>query len=414
MHRVAITGIGALTPIGNDAQSFWQALCTGISGAAPITHFDPDRFQTRFACELKGYDPLRYVKQNELRRLDPYTQYAIAAADEAIKDAGANLMPADADRASIVWATASGGVSTLEQQVSEFALSDGTPRFNPFFIPRFMVNIAAGVLAMRYGFEGLNHTVVAACASSNVAMAEAANLIRYGQADVVLTGGSEATIVKNSIAGFNALRALSTRNDDPQTACRPWDPTRDGFVMGEGAGALILEPLERALARGAHIYAEVVGAGNTCDAYHITHAHPEGKGAIRAMEQALKSAGIKPEDVQYINAHATSTPTGDLSELYAIAKVFGKRPNLAINATKSMTGHLIGAAAVIEAIACIMSLQEQRIHPTINTQTIEAQYKDHFNFVLHKAQDMPLTYAMNNSFGFGGHTTSTIYKRYIP
>ncbi|MGJ1198599.1 beta-ketoacyl-ACP synthase II [Sphingobacterium spiritivorum] len=412
MRRVVITGLGALTPIGNNVKKFWHSLIHGVSGAAPITKFDSSKFKTKFACELKDFDPLDYMDKAEIRKYDPFTQYALIAAEEAIKDANINFEELNRNRIGVIWGSGNGGIQTFQQQVSEFALGDGTPRFNPYFIPKMIVDIAAGMISIKYGLRGINFSTVSACATSNTAIIDAFNYIRWNKADMIITGGSEAPITESSIGGFNSAKALSTRNDDPQHASRPFDVNRDGFVMGEGAGALILEDLESAKKRGATIIAEIVGGGMAADAYHMTGTHPEGEGAYLGMLAALEDANLQPQDIGYLNTHATSTAQGDLSELRAALRVFGAESNVHISATKSMTGHLLGAAGAIEAIASIKAVQENIIPPTINSVEIEPEFKDVFDFTLAKAQEKELHYAMNNTFGFGGHIATSIFKKY--
>lgn len=412
MKRVVITGLGAITPIGNNLQEFWQSLISGVSGAKLITKFDTTHFKTQFACEVLHFDPLQSMEKSEIRKYDLFTQYAVAAAQEAIQHAAINFEQLNRDRIGVIWASGDGGVSTFEEQVGEFKTGNGIPRFNPFFIPKRIINIASGVISIKHGLRGVNYTTASACSASNTAIIDAFNYIRWGKADMIITGGSEASISESSIGGFNASKAMSTRNEDYPTASRPFDIDRDGFVLGEGAGAIILESLDHALERGAPIIAEVVGGALAADAYHLTGTHPEGAGAVLGMNLALEDAGIKAEQIDYINAHATSTPTGDLSELKAIQTVFGNHPNANISATKSMTGHLLGAAGAIEAIACIKAIQEDIVPPTINSQNIEPEFADQFNFTLHKAERRTVNYALSNTFGFGGHIASSVYKKY--
>lgn len=411
MKRVVITGMGALTPIGNNVPQLWQSLTEGRSGAATITHFDASAFKTQFACELKNFDITQHLEKNELRRYDPFTQYALVAVEEARQMAGIDFSQLNRNRIGVIWGSGNGGIQTFQDQVMEYAAGNGTPRFNPFFIPRMIVDIAAGVISIRYGLRGPNFATVSACATSNTAIIEAFNYIRWGKADVMVTGGSEAPINQSSVGGFNAARALSTRNDDPATASRPFDPTRDGFVMGEGAGALILESLEHAQQRGATILAEVLGGGMAADAYHLTGTHPEGEGAWLGMQAALEEAGLQPQQIDYINAHATSTDMGDTSELKAIARLFEGHSNLAISATKSMTGHLLGAAGAVEAIASIQAIRHNQVPPTANTKEIEAPFDQLFRFPLGQASEQPVQYAMSNTFGFGGHTATVIFGK---
>ncbi|WP_343537579.1 beta-ketoacyl-ACP synthase II [Sphingobacterium thalpophilum] len=412
MRRVVVTGIGALTPIGNNTDEFWNALTKGKSGGAPITRFDASKFKTKFACEVKGFNPLDFMEKSEIRRFDLYTQYALATVAEAIKNGNIDFDKMDRNRIGVIWGSGNGGIETFQQQVTEYALGDGTPRFNPFFIPKMIVDIASGVISIKYGLRGVNFTTVSACATSNTAIIDAYNYIKWGKADMIITGGSEAAITESSVGGFNASKALSTNNDHPQTASRPFDLSRDGFVIGEGAGAVILEDLTSAKQRGATIYAEIVGGGMAADAYHLTGTHPEGEGAYLGMLAALEDAKIGPEVIDYLNVHATSTPPGDLSELKAIERVFGQASDLSISATKSMTGHLLGAAGAVEAIACIKAVNEDIVPPTINTQILEPQYKDMFDFTLAKSRKKKVNYAMNNTFGFGGHIATSIFKKY--
>ncbi|OFY51027.1 MAG: beta-ketoacyl-[acyl-carrier-protein] synthase II [Bacteroidetes bacterium GWF2_41_31] len=412
MRRVVITGLGAVTPIGNNVAQYWHSLINGISGASLITKFDTSKFKTKFACEVKNFDPQNIFEKNEIRKYDLFTQYALAVTDEAIKNANLNFATLNKDRIGVIWGSGDGGVTTFEEQFGEFKMGDGTPRFNPFFIPKRIINIASGVISIKYGLRGINYTTASACSASNTAIIDAFNYIRWNKADMIITGGSEASITQTSIGGFNASKALSTLNDNFSKASKPFDSTRDGFVLGEGAGAIILECYEHAIKRNAVILAEIVGGGLAADAYHLTGTHPEGEGAILGMTLALEEAGINSSEIDYINAHATSTPTGDLSELKAMEKVFGIKPNANISATKSMTGHLLGAAGAIEAIACIKAIQENMIPPTINTQQVEPNFADKFNFTLGKSQQRNVTYAMSNTFGFGGHIASSIFKKF--
>lgn len=410
--RVVVTGIGALTPIGNDVQSYWDALVAGKSGAGPITKFDTSKFKTTFACELKNFDAKDHFDVKEIRKYDPFTQYALIAVRQAVQDGGIDFDTLNKDRIGVIWGSGNGGIQTFQDQMIEFCSGDGTPRFTPFFIPRILVDIAAGIISMEYGLRGVNYSPVSACATSNTALIDAFNYIRWGKANMIVSGGSEAAINQAAMGGFSAAQALSKRNDNPGTASRPFDVSRDGFVMGEGAGAIILEEYEHAKARGAKIYAEVVGGGMAADAYHLTGTHPEGDGAVLGMEEALREAGISPDDVDYINMHATSTPQGDKSELIAAKRVFGERSSLSVSGTKSMTGHLLGAAGAVEAIACIKALQEQIIPPTINTVEIEPEFAGSFHFPLGKGEHKTLNYAMSNTFGFGGHIASVLFKKY--
>jgi 3-oxoacyl-[acyl-carrier-protein] synthase II len=412
MKRVVITGLGALTPIGNNVEEYWNALMNGVSGAGAITKFDATKFKTRFACEIKNFNPQNLFEKNEIRKYDLFTQYALVVADEAIKNANINFDTLNRNRIGVIWGAGDGGVSTFEEQFGEFKSGEGTPRFNPFFIPKRIINIASGVISIKYGLRGITYTTAAACSASNTAIIDAFNYIQWGKADMMIAGGSEASITESSIGGFNASKALSTLNEDYNKASRPFDATRDGFVLGEGAGALILESYEHAIQRNAPILAEIVGGGLAADAYHLTGTHPDGEGAVLGMTLALEEAGISPEQIDYINAHATSTPTGDLSELKAIEKVFGIQPNANISATKSMTGHLLGGAGAIEAVACIKAIQENRIPPTINTQQVETEFADKFDFTLGQPQNKIVNYAMSNTFGFGGHIATSIFKKF--
>lgn len=411
MKRVVITGLGALTPIGNNVNDFWQSLVNGISGAALITRFDTGKFKTKFACELKNFDPLHHMEKAEARRYDLFTQYALIAVDEAVKNANINFAQMNRNRIGVIWGSGNGGIGTFQQQVAEFAQGDGTPRFSPFFIPKMIVDIASGVISIKYGLRGVNFTTVSACATSNTAIIDAFNYIRWGKADMIITGGSEAPINESSVGGFNASKALSTHNSNPEIASRPFDINRDGFVMGEGAGAIVLEEYGHAVRRHAVIIAEVAGGGMAADAYHLTGTHPEGEGAYLGMLAALEDANIAANEIDYLNTHATSTPQGDNSELKAVERVFGKESKLNISATKSMTGHLLGAAGAVEAIACIKAVQENIIPPTINSMDIEPGYKDLFNLTLHTAQQRQVKYAMSNTFGFGGHIATSVFKK---
>jgi 3-oxoacyl-[acyl-carrier-protein] synthase II len=410
-NRVVITGLGALSPLGNNVKDFWDNLINGVSGADRITHFDPSEFRTHFACELKDFDPGDYLEHNTIRRSDPYSQYALVAADEAIKDSGLDFETMDPFDTGVIWGSGQGGMHTFEEEVKNYAENDYTPRFNPFFVPKLIINMAPGLISMKYGLMGINYATVSACATSNTAIMDALNYIRWGKAKVIVTGGSEAGITESSFGGFSAMRAMSQRNDDPQHASRPFDKDRDGFVMGEGAAALILEEYEHAKARGATIYGEVTGAAMTADAYHMTATHPEGKGATAAMQQALNDSELNPEDVDHINTHATSTPVGDISETKAIANVFGENPDeLYITGTKSMTGHLLGAAGAIEAIASIKAINDNIIPPTINTENIDEDIPSGLQFVLQDAIEKEVKVAMSNTFGFGGHNGIVVFK----
>ncbi|WP_340067057.1 beta-ketoacyl-ACP synthase II [Ascidiimonas aurantiaca] len=412
LRRVVVTGLGALTPIGNNLKEYWEGLKNGVSGAAPITHFDASKFKTQFACEVKNFNVTDFIDRKEARRLDKFAQYAMVAAEEAIQDSKLNVEDADKDRIGVVWGAGIGGLETFQEEVINFAKGDGTPRFNPFFIPKMIADIAPGLISIKYGFRGPNFTTVSACASSANAMIDALNYIRLGYADVIVSGGSEAAVSAAGIGGFNAMHALSTRNDDPKTASRPFDKNRDGFVLGEGAGALILEEYEHAKARGAKIYAEVAGGGLSADAHHMTAPHPEGLGAKKVMLNCLADAGLSPEDVDAINMHGTSTPLGDVAEAKAILDVFGEHTySLNINSTKSMTGHLLGAAGAIEAIASILAMEHSLVPPTINHQTYDENIDPKMNFTLNKAQEREVKVAMSNTFGFGGHNACVLFKK---
>lgn len=410
--RVVVTGLGALTPLGNSVPEFWNNLIAGKSGAAPITKFDTSKFKVHFACEVKGFDPLNYFEKSEVRKIDPFVQYALVAAGEAIKDSSLDLDAIDKTRVGVIWGTGNGGFYTFQQEMMEFGRGDGTPRINPFFIPKVIVDIASGWISIKYGFMGLNFTTVSACATSTTAIIDAMNYIRWGKADVIVTGGSEAAVNQAGIGGFAAMKALSTRNDDPQHASRPFDVDRDGFVMGEGGCALILEEYEHARRRGARIYAEVAGGGMSADAYHLTATHPEGKGAMLGMQWALEDAVLKPANVDYLNPHATSTPMGDVSEMKAAIKVFGENPDhLHVSATKSATGHLLGAAGAAEAIICIKAIDEGIIPPTINTVQVDPEMPQGLNVVLKEKIKKDVRVAMSNTFGFGGHNATLIVKK---
>ncbi|BAV04795.1 3-oxoacyl-[acyl-carrier-protein] synthase II [Filimonas lacunae] len=412
MRRVVVTGLGALTPIGNNVNDFWNSLVNGVSGAAPITKFDASKFKTRFACELKNFNPLDHIDKAEARKYDAYTQYALIAVEEAIKHAQIDFSTLNKDRIGVIWGSGNGGIQTFQEQVMEFAKGDGTPRFNPFFIPKMIVDIASGIISIKHGLRGVNFTTVSACATSNTAIIDAFNYIKWGKAEMIITGGSEAPINETGMGGFNAVKALSTFNENPAIASRPFDVKRDGFVMGEGAGALILESYEHAIKRGAPILAEVAGGGMAGDAYHLTGTHPEGDGAFLGMEAALEDAGVDASAIDYLNAHATSTPLGDGSELKATARMFGAHaPKLHVSATKSMTGHLLGAAGAVEAIACIKAIQHNLIPPTINTTDVDPSLPEGFNLTLGKAVEKTVNYAMSNTFGFGGHIATAIFKK---
>jgi 3-oxoacyl-[acyl-carrier-protein] synthase II len=415
LKRVVVTGLGAITPLGKSVPEYWDGLVKGVSGADIIQQFDIAKFKTRFACEVKDFEPTNYLERKEARKLDRFAQFALIASDEAVKDAGISKENVDQDRVGVIFASGIGGITTFQDDVMEFARGDGTPRFNPFFIPKMILDIGAGQISMRYGFRGPNFAVVSACASSTNAIIDAYDNIRLGKANIILSGGSEAVICEAGVGGFNAMKALSERNDDPKTASRPFDKDRDGFVMGEGAGVLVLEELEHALARGAKIYCEIAGGGATADAYHITAPHPEGLGAKNVMRVALKDAGMRPEDIDYINVHGTSTPLGDIAETKAILSVFGdKAYDLNISSTKSMTGHCLGAAGVMEALACILAVTKDVIPPTINHFTDDPELDPRLNFTFNKAQEKVVDAALSNTFGFGGHNASVIIKKYKP
>ncbi|MDH4057462.1 MAG: beta-ketoacyl-ACP synthase II [Cyclobacteriaceae bacterium] len=410
--RVVVTGLGALTPIGNTLQEYWSGLKAGLSGAAPITRFDPTLFKTRFACEVKNFNAADFMDRKEARKIDPFVQYAMVVADEAIKDSNLNLTEVDPDRAGVIWGSGIGGLTTFQEEVKSFARGDGTPRFNPFFIPKMIPDLSAGHISIKYGFRGPNFATVSACASSTNAIYDAFTYIRLGKADIMVSGGSEAAVCEAGVGGFNAMKALSERNDNPKTASRPYDKDRDGFVLGEGAGALILEEYEYAKKRGAKIYGEIIGGGMSADAYHITAPHPDGAGITKVMEYALQEAGIKPEEVDYINTHGTSTPLGDIGEIRAIEKVFGDHAfNMNISSTKSMTGHLLGAAGSVEAIACLLAINEGVIPPTINNFNPDEQLSSKLNLTFNKAQHREVKIALSNTFGFGGHNASIILKK---
>ncbi|MFT3979850.1 MAG: beta-ketoacyl-ACP synthase II [Ferruginibacter sp.] len=413
LKRVVVTGLGAMTPLGKSVQEYWQGLENGVSGCNIIQQFDISKFKTQFACEVKDFDPTVYIDRKEARKMDRYCQFAVAASDEAVKDAGISAENVDPDRVGVIFASGIGGLITFQEEVTNFANGDGTPRFNPFFIPKMILDIAAGHISMRHGFRGPNFAVVSACASSTNAIIDAFDNIRLGKADIIITGGSEAVVSAAGVGGFNAMKALSERNDDPTTASRPFDKDRDGFVMGEGAGVLVLESLEHALARGAKIYCEIAGGGATADAYHITAPHPEGLGAKNVMNAALKDAHMKAEDIDYINVHGTSTPLGDIAETKAILSVFGQHAyDLNISSTKSMTGHCLGAAGALEALACILAVTKDVIPPTINHFTDDPELDPKLNFTFNKAQHKTVNAALSNTFGFGGHNASVIVKKY--
>lgn len=413
LKRVVVTGLGALTPLGNNVQEYWNSLMQGVSGCDLITRFDPQKFKTRFACEVKNFDPHTYFERKELRKLDRYSQYALYAVDEAMKDSGLNLEKIDKDRVGVIYGSGIGGIETFLEEITGFVNGEYTPRFSPFFIPKMISDIAAGHIAIKYGFRGPNFGVVSACATSTNAIIDAFHYIRLGKACVFVTGGSEASINPAGVGGFNAMQAISTNNEEYKTASRPFDASRDGFVMGEGAGALILEDLEHALSRGAHIYAELVGTGMSADAYHLTAPHPEGDGAYLVMKRSLEDAGMKPEEIDYINLHGTATPRGDIAEVKAIVKLFGEYAcRLNLSSTKSMTGHLLGAAGAVEAIAAILSCVNDMVPPTINLNQLDPEIDNRLNFTPNKAQKREVRAALSNTFGFGGHNASVIFKKY--
>jgi 3-oxoacyl-[acyl-carrier-protein] synthase II len=412
LRRVVITGLGALTPIGNNIEEFWEGLKNGVSGSDWITHFDAEKFKTKFACEVKNFDPTEFFDRKELRKLDPFAQYALVATEEAFQDAGFDLESIDKDRVGVIYTSGIGGMLTYQKELQNFFEGDGTPRFSPFFIPRMIADITAGHISMKYGFRGPNFATVSACASSTNAIIDAFTYIRIGYADMFFAGGSEATIIESGYGGFNSMQAMSTNNDEYKSASRPFDKTRDGFVMGEGAGTLVLEEYEHAMKRGARIYAELVGCGMSADAYHLTAPHPDGVGARLVMQHALKDANMSPEEVDYINVHGTATPLGDISETKAIKEVFGDHAfKLNISATKSMTGHLLGAAGAVESIAAILAVRNGLIPPTINYKTPDPELDNELNFTLNKAQEREVNVSLSNTFGFGGHNTSVLFKK---
>lgn len=414
LKRVVVTGLGALTPLGNNVNDFWKNITAGVSGAGPITRFDASKFKTRFACEVRGFDPADYIEKKELRKMDPFSHYAIAVSVQGVQDAGLeNNAAIDPDRVGVIWGSGVGGLKTFQDEVLQFAKGDGTPRFNPFYIPKMIIDLAPGHISMRYGFRGPNFATVSACASSTNALIDAFNYIRLNMADVMLSGGSEAPINESGVGGFNALHALSTRNDDPATASRPYDKDRDGFVMGEGGACIVLEELEHAKKRGAKIYAEMVGGGMSADAYHMTAPHPEGFGAYHVMINALRDAKMKPEEIDYINTHGTSTPIGDPQELKAIQKAFGEHAyTLHISSTKSMTGHLLGGAGAVEALASILAVKDDIVPPTINHFTDDPEIDSRLKLTFHQAIKIKVNAALSNTFGFGGHNATVIFKKY--
>lgn len=409
--RVVITGLGAVTPLGNDVKTFWENAVKGISGAGKITHFNPEKFKTQFACEVKGFDPKQYLDRNEIKRTDLYSQYGLHAAGQAIEDSGFDFSKMDPFDVGVIWGSGQGGIQTLEKEVQNYTQREFDPRFNPFLIPKMLSNMAGGMISLKYGYMGINYSAVSACATSNTTLMDAFNYIKLGKAKIFIAGGSESGVTEASIGGFGAMKALSTRNESPETASRPYDPDRDGFVMGEGAGALVLEEYEHAKARGANIYAELIGSSMTNDAYHMTATHPEGLGAYKAMELALNEGGINPSEVDYINTHSTSTPVGDISEPQAIRRLMkGHTNNATISGTKSMTGHLLGAAGAVEAILSIMTINHNIIPPTINTQTIDPEIGDDLDILIKEAREKEVKVAMSNTFGFGGHNGIAVFQ----
>lgn len=413
LKRVVVTGLGALTPLGNDVASYWNSLVQGVSGAGPITRFDSSKFKTQFACEIKNLDVTNFLDKKDARRMDLYTQYALISTQEAINDSKLDLNVINLDRCGVIWGSGIGGLTSFFKEVVDYTKGDGTPRFSPFFIPMMIADIASGYISIRYGFRGANYTTVSACASANNALVDAFNMIRLGKADVIISGGSEACVNEPAIGGFNSMKALSERNDSPQTASRPFDKERDGFVLGEGSAAIILEDLDHAIARGAHIYCEMMGGGLSADSYHITAPHPEGLGARNVMLNALDDAGLKPTDIDYVNVHGTSTPLGDISEVKAVQSVFGEHAyNLNISSTKSMTGHLLGAAGAVEAVAAILAMNNNLVPPTINHSTQDEAFDPKLNFTFNKAQHKEINAVLSNTFGFGGHNVSVIFQKY--
>jgi 3-oxoacyl-[acyl-carrier-protein] synthase II len=412
LHRVVITGMGAITPLGNSVAEFWKNIVAGKSGVGLITKFDTSHFKTKFAAEVKDFNAADYFEKNEARKYDLYVQYAVAAAEEAIHNAHIDLDKVNKNKIGVIWGSGNGGITTFQEQVIGFVEGGKIPRFNPYFVPKMIGNMASGIISIRHGFRGVNFTTISACASANTALIEAFNHIMLGKADMIITGGSEAPITESAIGGFNASKALSTNNENFEGACCPFDIARDGFVMGEGAGAMVLESLASALKRGATILAEVVGTGMAADAYHLTSTHPEGEGSYLGMMEAIAEAEISPDQIDYVNAHATSTPTGDTSELISMERVFGLRDSLHISATKSMTGHLLGGAGAIEAIICVKAIQDNIVPPTINTTNVEPAFAHKFNLTLGKAQPKTIRYALSNTFGFGGHIATSIFKKY--
>ncbi len=414
LKRVVVTGLGALTPLGNNVPDYWNGLLNGVSGADRITRFDASKFKTQFACEVKNFDPLQFFDRKEVRKYDLYAQFGMVSADEAVTDAGLDLDKLDLEKIGVIWASGIGGILTFQEEVTDFARGDGTPRFNPFFIPKMIADITAGHISIKYGFRGPNFATVSACASSANAIVDAFNYIQLGKAEIFIAGGSESAVNAPGVGGFNAMHAISTRNDDPKTASRPFDKDRDGFVIGEGAGALVIENMDHALARGAKIYAEIVGTGLTGDAYHMTGPHPDGDGARRAMATAIKEAGLQLSDIDHINTHGTSTPLGDVAELKAITALFGEHaPEININSTKSMTGHLLGATGAIEAIAAILATKNDIVPPTINHFTDDPEIDSSLNFTFNKAVKRTVNVALSNTFGFGGHNATIVVKKFV-
>lgn len=412
MRRVVITGMGALTPIGNNLNEFWDGLISGKNGGAPITHFDTTNFKTKFACELKNFDLNEHFDRKELRKYDPFTMYALVAVEEAIQHASIDFTKLNCNKIGVIWGSGNGGIQSFQDQVLEYAKGDGIPRFTPYFIPKIIVDIASGIISIKYGLRGVNYTTVSACATSTTAIIDAFNYIKWDKADMIITGGSEAPITESAIGGFNSAQALSKRNDEPATASRPFDKSRDGFVMGEGAGALVLEEYEHAINRGATIYGEVAGGGMAADAYHLTGTHPEGEGAFLGMQEALNDSGITANELDYLNLHATSTPQGDESELIAVRRLFTNCANLTMSATKSMTGHLLGAAGAIEAIACIKVCETDTVPPTTNSKELEDGINEEFDLLVNNAKKKTVNYAMSNTFGFGGHIATAVFKKF--
>lgn len=414
LKRVVVTGMGAITPLGNSVDEFWKNIVAGKSGVGKITKFDTTHFKTTFAAEVKNFNSAAYFEKNEARKYDLFTQYSVASAEEAIKNAGLDFEKLNKNKIGVIWGSGNGGIQTFQDQLGEFFKNNKQPRFNPYFIPKIIADIPSGVISIRHGLRGLNFSTISACASSNTAIIDAFNYIRLGKAEIIITGGSEAAINESSVGGFNASKALSTHNENPQQASRPFDVKRDGFVMGEGAGALIIESLDSVLTRRATIIAEIIGGGMAADAYHLTGTHPDGEGAYLGMIDALTDAEINASQIDYLNAHATSTPLGDQSELKAIVRVFGERSDLNVSGTKSMTGHLLGAAGAVEAIITVKAIQESVVPPTINTEEVEPEWEGKLNLTLGKSQQKEIKYAMSNTFGFGGHIATTIFKKFLP